>query len=342
MAAAIFAPIASALEMPIVFTPQEKAYLQKSGTIKMCVDPDWAPFERINEQGRHEGIAADLVQLVAQRVGLRIELYPVKNWDESLAASKAGHCQIMSFLNQTPARDAWLIFTDPIFSDPNIIITREEHRYISDARGLKDERIALPRGTMVEERVRRDFPNLKIVLTASEPEAMTLVSERNADLTIRSLIVAANAIKKEGLFNLKIAGQIPDYTNQLRIGVLKDETVLRSILNKGVETITPQEREAIANKHVAINVQQDADWTRVYILLALLATAVLIVLYISRNNRRLQAALNASQEARDALRVSEERHRLLADNASDVIWTMDLTGHFTYVSPSVERHAAIR
>ena len=337
MAAAIFAPIASALEMPIVFTPQEKAYLQKSGTIKMCVDPDWAPFERINEQGRHEGIAADLVQLVAQRVGLRIELYPVKNWDESLAASKAGRCQIMSFLNQTPARDAWLIFTDPIFSDPNIIITREEHRYISDARGLKDERIALPRGTMVEERVRRDFPNLKIVLTASEPEAMTLVSERNADLTIRSLIVAANAIKKEGLFNLKIAGQIPDYTNQLRIGVLKDETVLRSILNKGVETITPQEREAIANKHVAINVQQDADWTRVYILLALLATAVLIVLYISRNNRRLQAALNASQEARDALRVSEERHRLLADNASDVIWTMDLTGHFTYVSPSVER-----
>lgn len=34
---------------------------------------------------------------------------------------------------------------------------------------------------------------------------------------------------------------------------------------------------------------------------------------------------------------SEERHRLLADNANDVIWTMDLTGAFTYVSPSVEK-----
>ena len=71
--------IANASETRINLTPQEKAYLQKTDTIKMCVDPDWAPFERINEQGRHEGIAADLVQLVAQRVGLRIELYPVKN-----------------------------------------------------------------------------------------------------------------------------------------------------------------------------------------------------------------------------------------------------------------------
>jgi len=326
-----------ASEPPIEFTPAEKTYIAQVGTIKMCVDPDWAPFERINSQGKHEGIAADLVQLVAQRVGLRIELLPVKDWDESLVASKSKRCQIMSFLNQTPARDAWLIFTDPIFFDPNVIITREEHGYIADLKGLRGESVALPRGTMVEERVRRDFPNLTVVLTGSEPESMKQVSERQADLTIRSLIVAANAIKKEGLFNLKISGQIPEYTNQLRIGILKDEPVLRAILNKGVNTLTPQERAAISNQHVAVNIQQGIDWTRVYVLLALLTLAILIALYILRKNRQLQAALTASDEARNALRVSEERHRLLADNASDVIWTMDLNGRFTYVSPSVER-----
>ena len=39
----------------------------------------------------------------------------------------------------------------------------------------------------------------------------------------------------------------------------------------------------------------------------------------------------------DQLRKSEEIHRLLADNANDVIWIMDLTGKFTYISPSVEK-----
>jgi PAS domain S-box-containing protein len=53
--------------------------------------------------------------------------------------------------------------------------------------------------------------------------------------------------------------------------------------------------------------------------------------------RRVAERTAALRAANAALTASEERHRRLADHALDVIWTMDLAGHVTYVSPSVEK-----
>jgi diguanylate cyclase (GGDEF)-like protein/PAS domain S-box-containing protein len=61
------------------------------------------------------------------------------------------------------------------------------------------------------------------------------------------------------------------------------------------------------------------------------------------NSRVTQKALERAQEenrqrkrGQEALRISEERHRVLAENARDVIWTMAPDGSITYISPSVE------
>jgi diguanylate cyclase (GGDEF)-like protein/PAS domain S-box-containing protein len=85
------------------------------------------------------------------------------------------------------------------------------------------------------------------------------------------------------------------------------------------------------------NVKAELDLTWIYIAGLLLAVVSGITLYIHRINRRLTQALASSKQNHELLRVSEERHRLLADNATDVIWMMNLDGRFTYVSPSVEK-----
>jgi two-component system, cell cycle sensor histidine kinase and response regulator CckA len=50
-------------------------------------------------------------------------------------------------------------------------------------------------------------------------------------------------------------------------------------------------------------------------------------------------ALDITQhkKAEDALKASELKYRLLADNVKDVIWTMDMGQNFTYCSPSIQK-----
>jgi len=45
--------------------------------------------------------------------------------------------------------------------------------------------------------------------------------------------------------------------------------------------------------------------------------------------------LTEHRQMAEKLRISEERYRLIADNAGDIIWTMGIDGRFTYMSPSV-------
>jgi PAS domain S-box-containing protein len=47
--------------------------------------------------------------------------------------------------------------------------------------------------------------------------------------------------------------------------------------------------------------------------------------------------ITAQRESDERLRQSEAQLRFLTDNTADVIWTMDLKFHTTYISPSVER-----
>jgi len=51
----------------------------------------------------------------------------------------------------------------------------------------------------------------------------------------------------------------------------------------------------------------------------------------------LHSEIQERKRIEEIVRQSEERYRLLAENATDVIWTMDLSGRFTYISPSVQR-----
>lgn len=298
----------------VELTPEEKKFLENLGPVTVGVDPDWYPYEQINYQGEYVGIAADLIRLIAQRCGIELKIVPTKSWEQTLKISQAGRCRIVSFLNQTPERDKWLNFTDSYFTDPNVFVSRVDHDYIANPAALTGETVVLPQGTSIEEELRRDYPNLKVITVNSEREAFQLIEDKEADLTLRSLTMAAYTIRSEGWFNLKIVGEIPAYANHLRIGVSKDYPMLRDILNKGVRSLTPHDIQEAVNQHITIIVNHRMDYIFLLKVGAILFVIFLVggiwALQLTRLNRKLAAeTVRANEllaEAEEATRIKSE------------------------------------
>ena len=298
-------------------------------TVRLCIDPDWHPFESVTPDGKQVGIAHDLRQLIAERAALSFKLVPTKTWDESLLKARAGECDALSLLNETPERQQWLTFSAPYLIDSNVFITRDENPYISNPAELNGLTLALPTGTSIEERFRRDYPQIRIMSVANEQAALAAVEQKQAHATLRSRIMAAYVINSRGWFNLKIAGEIPDYANGLRLGLVHPDPSLLARLNQAIATLSQDDLNRAMNRHIPL-VVADTDYTLAYITIGCLITVILFFSYWSRKIRRINAELQQSKGCiavqleqlstiEQELRLSRERYKLLVEQLQESI-----------------------
>ncbi len=80
---------------------------------------------------------------------------------------------------------------------------------------------------------------------------------------------------------------------------------------------------------------QPFDARPIVVGLLIVSCLLIIALYIYSLNRRLSLKITELNNTLEELSKSESRYRVLAENTTDVIWTMDVQGRFTYISPSV-------
>lgn len=298
----------------IEFSEEEQKYISKKEKITMCVDPDWEPYEVLNKNGKHVGIAADLIRLVSKKIGVQIEPIETKTWKETLEYSKSGKCEVLSFVNDTLERRKWLIFTSSLLDDENIFIAKRGYPTITEPEKLIDQTIALPEGSAILEKVAKEYPNLTIIPVVSEKDAFDMVEDEKVNLTLRSMILSAYTIRKEGYFNLESVGfSNNNFTNRLAMGVLKSDTILRDILDKGVKSITEEERNEIINNHVYIKIEKGVDYSLVWNILIIASIIIFIIIFYLRKLYILKKQLTHNYKNLEKFINTQENIIVLTD-----------------------------
>ncbi|HEY0962583.1 MAG TPA: PAS domain S-box protein, partial [Pseudomonadales bacterium] len=190
----------------------------------------------------------------------------------------------------------------------------------------------------------------------------TTPEERRAQFT--GLLAATSYQESEGLFTLLSptmqgieAAYFPDSP---LFDSDPDYADVRALVADGTVAMTrydiPGQRFIVAGRaspHLAGVLATGTRWWVLCIGLLLTAWVASMALWFRNQSKRIKGLVIARTQdltertaalaaANHALSESERRYRMLADNATDVIYTCDLYGRYTYVSPSVEVQRGFR
>ena len=279
----------------IRWSPRELAYLRSRGPIRMCVAPDWMPIEGIDRDGRHTGVAADYIRLMARRGGLHVELVRARTWEESFAAGQRRQSDIVSLLMDSPSRRAFLDFTTPYLEIPGVIATSTNVPFVASLDQVRGQRLGHMRGFAGMELLRLQHPGIHLIEVNSYAEGLSKVQNGELDGFIGNMMSIGYVLQENKISDVKIAGRI-GHDNRMSVATRNDEPMLHAVFQKLVDSIRPEERQEIMNHWFAVRFEQGFDYRRFWQVMAVIALIGAVTLFWATKLRRVNAELRAANQ----------------------------------------------
>jgi signal transduction histidine kinase/ABC-type nitrate/sulfonate/bicarbonate transport system substrate-binding protein len=280
------------------FTSEERRFLSRTQKITMCVDPDWMPYEKI-EDGKHIGIGGDYMRVVSDIIGTPLKLVVTENWSDSLDHFYSGECDILSLVRESPSQREYMSFTEPYFSFPLVIATDVDELFVSKRSDLEDKRLGVVSGYATYEVLTKLYPELEIVEVKSVEEGMDMVVNGELFGFIDTLPTVGYTIQKGYHSQLKIGGKLSNNWD-LSIGIRKDMPLLASILNKAVRAIPESQKQNIINQWISVKYEtsSNSDLIVKIVVIFLIIILLIVVKYFvtQKYNKILEAEVEKQLE----------------------------------------------
>ena len=317
----------------IDLTPEERAWVAEHPVIRVGPDPAFAPVEWLDDNGELVGIAAEFLEVMAQRTGLRFEIVTLPSWDDVLEQARSRGIDMLSAATKTPQRSKYLLFTDPYVVIPAVIIVRDDVQQELELTQLQDMRLAVTSGYAEHDFIEGTYPGqFDLDPVPNIVTGLRKVAFGIDDAMIASVAVASYYIQQERITNLRVAGE-SGFSYRLAFATRSDWPELNGILEKGLRSISTTDRQAILDSWISL--EQDI-WVSVrkYAVhaaagLGLVVIVIVLILNLAlrgtvkRRTSQLRLELIERKRAEREVKETHAQLRSALDNMTDGIYMLD-------------------
>ena len=231
----------------LLLTEKEKNYLIKKEKIKMCVLPNWLPFEQIDENGQHKGIGADIITIISKKLEIPFELVHTNEWAESLKNIRDRKCDILPVAMDVPSRRDAMNFTHAYDKEPFVIATKSDALFIKDSSEIGNRKIGIVKSYAFIEVLKQRNPGIQIVSVKNAEDGLERVRSGELFGYVDIIPAIIYTMQQNSLVDLKISGKL-EFDIKLSMASRNDEPLLNTILQKSLNTIGEDKIKSIVGK----------------------------------------------------------------------------------------------
>jgi polar amino acid transport system substrate-binding protein len=218
-------------------------------------ETNWPPFN-FNTNGHPHGFAIDYMNLLAKKIGVKVEYVNGYSWGEFIKMLKTDKLDLMINVSITKERKKSFAFTEPFMHAKNAIYTNVKKQAYYTLEELSGKKVGLIKDFFIQKYITKHYPNIKQVLVPDLPKALELLSFEKVDAVVGKQVVVDYVLRENLISSILATDYIKDdaTVSHLAIAGDKRDNVLIGILNKAQQTIAPTVLEELKHKWFGINV----------------------------------------------------------------------------------------
>ncbi|MCX4188013.1 ATP-binding protein [Methylophaga sp. OBS4] len=246
----------------IELTADERHWIQANPEVSVAVSHGWAPVEFLNEDHKFRGISVDYLKLLEKKLSIKFRFVhsvedPQKETADMLSAVANP---------QSLAKSKFIALENPYMKMPFVIFVRKETNDLQNLQDLKGRKVAVFKAGAASRLLEKNHPEIQLYRVDIADEALAALISGKVDAYIGNLVIINYVARNLGFGNIKVIDETP-YGSSIHMAVSDNLPQLRSIIEKGLKSITDEEKNAISRNWVAVTYEHKTDYRLILLIL---------------------------------------------------------------------------